>query len=163
MNRDPYFRLRIRFSVLLLAVTLGQATAAKTPTDFLLEYSRGSCEGFCPEYGVRVDAAGHVTWQGHSSVARVGSAAKTLRQETVAEIVELLRSLQLAGATREIQCIDSPQYSISVRMNLASASIVVATCGQVSTPAEGRVLQTIRSLDRLIGVETWIGRPSSRR
>lgn len=162
MNRTISLGLRCSFSIMLLWIALGPTVSAMTPADFHLEYGRGPCEGSCPEYSVDLDSAGHVTWQGISGVFRIGRDAKTVSPETVAKIVDLLRSLRLAGATRDIQCIDSPQYSISVRMNRVNASILSAACGASRTPAELRVQETIRSLDRLIGVESWIGPPSKR-
>ncbi len=162
MNRNISLRRRCSFSIMLLCISLGRTASANTPADFHLEYGRGACEGSCPEYSVDLDSTGHVTWQGINGVFRIGRDSKTVHPDTVAQIVALLRSLQLAGATRTIRCIDSPQYSISVRMDRVNASIVSTACGASLTPAELRVHQTIRSLDRLIGVESWISPPSKR-
>lgn len=144
-----------------LALAAGCAPpAVDVPPDFRLEYSRGPCEGFCPDYSVSVDAVGRVNWLGKSSVKLKGPAVKTLSPTAVRELSAALSSLHLKGVTKEIRCHDSPMLSIKVTMNQTTASIQVqGDCGGSSTPVADRVFAVGKLLDQIVGVESWVGTP----
>jgi hypothetical protein len=88
---------------------------------------------------------------------------KTLAPTAVREIAAALDSLHLKGATKEIRCLDSPILSIAVTMNKATASIQAQRdCGGSSAPAADRVFEIGKLLDRIVGVEPWVGTPQAR-
>lgn len=139
------------------------AQAAEVPSDFRLEYSRGPCEGFCPEYSVTVDAAGRVKWLGKSSVKHKGPATKTLSTTAVHDIAAALRSLHLEGARTEIRCLDSPILFISVTMNQTTASVrATRDCGESRTPVVEQAFDVGKLLDQIVGVESWVGAPKKK-
>jgi Domain of unknown function (DUF6438) len=135
------------------------APTAPVPADFRLEYSRGPCEGTCPEYSVKVDAAGRVSWLGKSSVYRKVPASKTISAAAVGEIATAVSSLHLEGTRAEIRCIDTPVFFIAVTTRQTTASIKVDDCPIMLSPAARHVIEVGKLLDHIVGVQSWVITP----
>jgi len=69
--------------------------------DFEISLRRGPCFGRCPQYSVRIDAAGRVSFAGERNVAALGEAQGQVAPDTLSALIAHLRQPELA-ALRDI-------------------------------------------------------------
>lgn len=124
---------------------------------------RGPCFGTCPVYGVEIDAAGTVTFDGRRFVDQTGTATAQIGAD---EAARLMRSLEADGffelAPRYIhgekECgayhTDAPHVTLTLSLDGRTHS-VQHDYGCTGAPDALRRMH--ERVDRAAGVERWIG------
>jgi hypothetical protein len=161
---------RLALSVLVAAVACATPRAPESamrslapppaePTGLLVRMTRdGRCFGACPAYSVEVDVSGRVVYRGGYNVLTVGAGTAHLDR---AALAALRRAIETAGfrAVSEDCCgcndmTDMDSLTLTVADGAAPKTISVYH-GCKATPASLIALE--RSIDRIVGTETWIG------
>jgi hypothetical protein len=91
-------------SLLLIATACSRAVPSDTispPPDFRVELERTGCLGPCPQYVVRVDQLGLVSFEGAAFVTKRGSASWQVSQPSLGKLARSLRERGILGFSQE--------------------------------------------------------------
>lgn len=88
---------RILFALLMVVSLLsscktnnGSKPVAGVAKDFALEIYHQGCRGSCPDYRIKVDAAGNASYNGRHAVEMMGKFSKVLEGKVVKELVSTI-------------------------------------------------------------------------
>ncbi len=140
-----------------------QADAASPPPDdFYVQLKRGACFGRCPQYAVRIDGDGQVTFNGERFVAALGEQKSQTDSAALGALRALLRQPEVA-ALKDIYRPGQPGCG-AVTTDMPSSQIEWQIDGQhhrlklyggcAATPASAQQLPA--AVDHAAGVHMWI-------
>lgn len=95
---------------------------AEVAADDYVEISRSGCYGSCPEYTVRVQADGRVSWDGGSYVEAKGKRESSIDSKVARDLLERFRSRDFWSYCRD--------YSRSVT-DMSGSSVTVSLGGKI--------------------------------
>lgn len=149
---------RILFALLMVVSLLsscktnnGSKPVAGVAKDFHLEIYHQGCRGSCPDYRIKVDAAGNATYHGRHSVEMMGKYAKVLEGKVVKELESTIEKYKFF----EMEDVygggvaDLPEIHTTVTMDGNTKKVVDIRYA----PKELKEMEA--RLETLIGMEGW--------
>ncbi len=130
-----------------------------------VEMERGPCFGTCPVYGVEIDAAGVVTFDGRRFVEHAGTATAQIDADAAADLMRRIEAdgfFDLAAryeyGTKQCEPYhtDAPHVTLTLSLD-GRTHTVQHDYGCTGAPAALRRMH--ERVDSVAGVQRWIGRP----
>ncbi len=129
-----------------------------------VKFGRQGCYGPCPVYSVEVEPDGRITWNGKRYVVHKGEATKQLPEEKLRELEHLVAQPWIRELERDccgcIDITDEPSVEIEL-FEEGRLFRIFHNYGCESAPAELKSLE--ESIDRIVGVDEWVGPDEERK
>lgn len=139
-----------------------------------IELGRTGCEGFCPEYTVKLRGDGTVTYTGKSHVKMNGEHTGYLAPNQLLPLLERFQELDFLATRHECSTrVDDNSHAnlalrIGARSSAASDEVVGFERLLVGLPADDalwhrRMFALENAIDAAVDIESWIGTAAERR
>jgi hypothetical protein len=158
VNEDSSVRISISEPVINPLPLPEALVATRVPLDFVLEYEVHGCgEGYeCPEYELRIDAEGNLTYVGFENVLVTGTHTTRIPEDRLKQLVfELQRTKFLTIDNLPEQWEGSLQGATILRATMDGRSkSVVLPWGAVTWPAE--LIMIFGKIEEVSNLHQWV-------
>lgn len=129
-------------------------TDAQQPATITL--SRSVCFGFCPDYTVRIDQSGAVTFEGRRFVNVAGVQHAQIPAADVQALLARFDAVNFNALRNEYRAAvsDMPTYTITLERNGARKTVVDYGGPGAGMPQAVRALED--EIDRVAGTSRWV-------